>query len=93
MAAGVLRGAGTAAMRTSITHTLNVLEQAPRSSSFFSSSAETRGELRVGWWDEANGKWNEDGITEIEHNEETSSISFKTVRITELGFLQQLLKS
>ena len=47
-----------------------------------------RGQLRVGWWDPSQGIWREDGISEIERDEDAGQISFKTVRLTKLAFLQ-----
>lgn len=47
-----------------------------------------RGQLRVGWWDPDQGCWREDGISEIERDEDARTISFKTVRLTTLAFLQ-----
>jgi cancer susceptibility candidate protein 1 len=47
-----------------------------------------RGQLRVGWWDPDQESWREDGISEIERDEDAGKISFKTVRLTTLAFLQ-----
>ena len=42
----------------------------------------------MGWWDHTESKWKEEGISEIERDQESGTISFKTVRITTLAFLQ-----
>ena len=47
-----------------------------------------RGNLRVGWWDAGSESWKEEGISEIERQEEEGTISFKTVRLTTMAFLQ-----
>jgi cancer susceptibility candidate protein 1 len=47
-----------------------------------------RGQLHVGWWDATEAKWKQEGITDIERDAEAGTISFRTVRLTSLAFLQ-----
>lgn len=46
---------------------------------------------RVGWWDEAENQWNEDGISEISLHKETDllMLHFHTTKLTYLAILQE----
>lgn len=45
--------------------------------------------LRVGWWDQANETWNEEGITEIDYHPATRNLVFHTVKLCQLACIQE----
>ncbi|KAG2765335.1 hypothetical protein PC116_g3840 [Phytophthora cactorum] len=44
-------------------------------------------QLRIGWWDAARMRWEEEGMTDVVFQEETNSVSFSTLRLTHLALL------
>ncbi|TYZ60307.1 hypothetical protein PybrP1_010826 [[Pythium] brassicae (nom. inval.)] len=44
---------------------------------------------RVGWWDPQSESWEEDGVSEVVFNPETSIVTFSTMKLTHLAVLQQ----
>lgn len=42
---------------------------------------------RIGWWDATRLRWEEEGVTDVVFQEETNSVSFSTLRLTQLALL------
>lgn len=44
---------------------------------------------RIGWWDLQAERWEEDGISDVVFNPETSVVTFSTMKLTHIAALQQ----
>ncbi|GMF28977.1 unnamed protein product [Phytophthora fragariaefolia] len=42
---------------------------------------------RIGWWDPTRMRWEEEGVTDVVFQEDTNSVSFSTLRLTQLALL------
>ncbi|KAH7463072.1 Dynein axonemal intermediate chain 7 [Phytophthora ramorum] len=42
---------------------------------------------RIGWWDTTRMRWEEEGVTDVVFQEDTSTVTFSTLRLTHLALL------
>lgn len=42
---------------------------------------------RIGWWDSSRMRWEEEGVTDVVFQEDTNSVNFSTLKLTQLALL------
>jgi cancer susceptibility candidate protein 1 len=61
----------------------------PKDVLFAPTTAASADAPRIGWWDAARLRWEEEGVTDVVFQEATNSVSFSTLRLTHLALLVQ----